>query len=79
MSFEHTNNDATDPVIFPGETIERLSQYVDFIRIMQSGDLNGALSKYKLDMITYGEMAIKWSQRMTEDQDLMNRYGQMMA
>ncbi len=67
-----------DPVVFPGQPLERLSQYVDMMKIMQTGDMNGALGKYGLDMGTYGAVAQAWGVKLAADPTLNAKFSQMM-
>ena len=68
-----------DPVVFPGQPLERLSHYVDLMKIMQTGDMNGALGKYGLDMGSYGQVAQAWGVKLAADPTLNAKFARMMA
>ncbi len=68
-----------DPVVFPGQPLERLSHYVDMMKIMQTGDMNGALGKYGLDMGAYGQVAQAWGVKLASDPTLNAKFAKMMA
>ncbi len=72
------DEDPNDPIIFPGQPIECLSQYVALMKKMQSGDMEGALAEFGLDMGAYGAVAAAWAAKMTQDTSLAVKYGQMM-
>jgi hypothetical protein len=68
-----------DPLVFPGQPLARLSDYVRLMKGMQRGDMNGALRAAGLDMTSYGAAAGAWGMRMAQDPLLMNKYAAMMA
>lgn len=68
-----------DPLVFPGQPLARLSDYVRLMKAMQSGDMNGALRAAGLDMASYGAAAGAWGTRMAADAVLMNKFAAMMA
>jgi hypothetical protein len=70
---------AADPVIFPGEKLGRLSEYVALMKGVMKGDMAGALARAGIDMAGYARMAAMWGQKMATDPALAARYGQMMA
>jgi tetratricopeptide (TPR) repeat protein len=68
-----------DPVVFPGQRIERLSHYVALMKGMQGGDFNGALARAGLDMGTYVQVAQAWGVKLASDPVLTAKFSQMMA
>ena len=68
-----------DPVVFPGQPLERLSDYVGMMRIMQTGDMQGALAKYGLDMGTYSTVAQAWGVKLAADPVLNAKFSEMMT
>jgi hypothetical protein len=67
-----------DPVVFPGQRISRLSDYVRLLRGMQSGNIAGALASMGLDMNSYGAVASAWGQRLAQDPSLSQKMQRMM-
>jgi len=67
-----------DPVVFPGQPVARLSDYVGLMKGMQTGDMMGALSRYGLDMGTYSQVAMAWGQKLQADPTLNAKFAQMM-
>lgn len=68
-----------DPVVFPGSPVARLSDYVFILKEMQRGNMNGALGRYGLDMMSYATVATQWGQRVAADPVLNAKFGQMMT
>ncbi len=68
-----------DPLVFPGQRLARLSDYVRLMKGMQRGDMNGALQAAGMDMASYGAAAGAWGMRMSQDPVLMNKFTAMMA
>lgn len=68
-----------DPMVFPGQPVARLSDYVQLMKRMQTGDFNGALAAYGLDMGTYSLVMQAWGTKLGVDPTLNARFGQMMA
>ncbi len=68
-----------DPVVFPGQAVPRLSDYVRLMKGMQTGDMMGALGQFGLDMMTYGSVATAWGQKLAADPTLNARFSQMMV
>jgi hypothetical protein len=68
-----------DPVVFPGQRVARLSDYVGLMKAMQTGNMMGALNQYGLDMMGYSSVATMWGQKMASDPVLGNKFSQMMA
>lgn len=68
-----------DPVVFPGQPVARLSDYVRLMKGMQTGDMMGAIGSFGLDMTSYGSVAMAWGQRLAADPTLTARFSQMMA
>jgi tetratricopeptide (TPR) repeat protein len=70
-------NDA-DPVVFPGQRVARLSDYVRIMKGMQSGNPMGVLAQMGLDMQAYGQVATQWGQAMQRDPSLVHKFHAMM-
>jgi tetratricopeptide (TPR) repeat protein len=71
-------DDDPDPEVFPGQPVARLSDYVAILKGMQSGDMNGALRPYGLDMMSYGTVAQAWGAKMAADPVLTEKFQRMM-
>ncbi|MBI5531731.1 MAG: tetratricopeptide repeat protein [Deltaproteobacteria bacterium] len=67
-----------DPVVFPGQRIARLSDYVRVVKGMQTGNVAGALQAAGLDMNAWGQVAAAWGQRLSQDQGLAQQFQMMM-
>lgn len=67
-----------DPVVFPGQPVARLSDYVGLMKGMQTGDMMGALSRYGLDMGSYTQVMTAWGQKLQADPMLNAKFTQMM-
>ena len=67
-----------DPVVFPGQRVARLSDYVRILKGMQSGNMMGALAQYGLDMMSYGSVAQAWAAKMAADPVLTDKFSRMM-
>jgi hypothetical protein len=68
-----------DPVVFPGQRVARLSDYVRIMKGMQSGNPMGALAQAGLDMASYGQVAMQWGQAMQRDPALLAKFQRMMT
>lgn len=68
-----------DPVVFPGQPVAKLSDYVRLMKAMQGGDMMGALGQFGLDMGSYGPVAMQWGQALQADPTLNAKFGQMMG
>lgn len=68
-----------DPVVFPGQKLAKLSDYVGLMKAMQGGDMNGALRKYGLDMGGYMQASQAWGIKLASDPMLTAKFGEMMA
>lgn len=68
-----------DPVVFPGQPVAKLSDYVTMLKLMQGGDFNGALARYGLDMMTYSQVAQAWGVKLAADPTLNAKFAQMMG
>ena len=68
-----------DPVVFPGQRVPRLSDYVGLMKAMQTGNMMGALNQYGLDMMGYSSVATAWGQKLAADPILNGKFAQMMA
>jgi hypothetical protein len=67
-----------DPVVFPGQRVARLSDYVGIIKGMQTGNMMGALAKYGLDMVSYAGVATAWGTKMAADPMLTEKFNRML-
>jgi len=67
-----------DPVVFPGQRVARLSDYVRILKGMQGGNMMGALAQYGLDMMSYGQVAQAWGAKMAADPILTDKFSRMM-
>ncbi len=67
-----------DPVVFPGQRVARLSDYVRILKGMQTGNMMGALAQYGLDMMSYGSVAQAWAAKMAADPVLTDKFSRMM-
>lgn len=74
-----TDGEDPDPVVFPGQQVARLSDYVAILRDMQRGDMNGALARYGLDMSAYTKVATAWGAKMAADPGLTEKFHRMLA
>lgn len=68
-----------DPVVFPGQKVPKLSDYVGLMKAMQTGNMMGALGKYGLDMMGYASVATAWGQKLAADATLNAKFAAMMA
>jgi hypothetical protein len=68
-----------DPVVFPGQKLAKLSDYVGLMKGMQAGDMAGALKRYGLDMMSYGPVAQAWGVKMATDPVLTAKFSKMMT
>jgi hypothetical protein len=68
-----------DPVVFPGQAVQKLSDYVGILKRMQTGDMKGALAAYGLDMMSYGSVATAWGAKLAADPVLNEKFSRMMA
>ena len=68
-----------DPVVFPGQPVAKLSDYVKMMKKMQTGDMNGALKMYGLNMGSYGGVAQAWGVKLASAPVLTAKFGKMMA
>ncbi|MBN1609716.1 MAG: hypothetical protein JW940_23995 [Polyangiaceae bacterium] len=67
-----------DPVVFPGQPVARLSDYVGILKGMQTGN-TGVLGRYGLDWMSYGSVAAAWGAKMAADPMLTEKFNRMMA
>ncbi len=67
-----------DPLVFPGQPVAKLSDYVGILKGMQTGDMVGALRRYGLDMMSYGNVATAWGAKMAADPLLTEKFTRMM-
>lgn len=68
-----------DPLVFPGQKLAKLSDYVGLMKQMQKGDFNGALKKYGLDMGSYMQASQAWGIKLASDPTLNQKFGKMMT
>jgi hypothetical protein len=67
-----------DPVVFPGQCVAKLSDYVRIMKGMQSGNAMGALAQAGLDMNGYTQVATQWGQAMQRDPSLVAKFHALM-
>jgi tetratricopeptide (TPR) repeat protein len=67
-----------DPTVFPGQRVAKLSDYVKIMKGMQTGNMMGALGAYGLDMMSYGQVATAWGQKLAADPVLNAKFSAMM-
>jgi hypothetical protein len=67
-----------DPVLFPGERLCKLSDFVRLQRAAMSGDFMGALAREGIDPGYYGTMSVKLAHRIQSDPALAMRQARMM-
>ncbi len=68
-----------DPLVFPGQPVAKLSDYVKMMKHMQTGDMNGALRMFGLNMASYGPVAQAWGVKLASDPTLTSKFSKMMA
>lgn len=68
-----------DPAVFPGQRLAKLSDYVGLMKAMQTGDFQGALKKYGLDMGSYMQASQAWGIKLASDPSLNQKFGKMMT
>lgn len=67
-----------DPVVFPGQPVAKLSDYVGILKGMQRGDMMGALAAYGLDVMSYAQVATVWGAKLAADPVLNEKFSRMM-
>lgn len=67
-----------DPVVFPGQKVQKLSDYVRIMKRMQGGDFMGAIGEYGLDMMSYSSVATAWGAKFAADPTLNEKFSRMM-
>jgi tetratricopeptide (TPR) repeat protein len=67
-----------DPLVFPGQKVAKLSDYVGILKGMQGGDMMGSLARYGIDMMSYGQIATAWGAKMAADPLLTEKFTRMM-
>jgi len=70
--------DDPDPLIFEGQPVARLSDYVAILKGMQAGDMNGALAQYGLDMGSYAQVATAWGAKLAANPVLTAKFHRLM-
>lgn len=73
------SNTDPNPLVFPGQRVQYLSDYVNILKGMQQGNMMGALAAYGLDMMSYGQVAQAWAAKMAADPVLTDKFSRMMA
>jgi tetratricopeptide (TPR) repeat protein len=68
-----------DPVVFPGQPVAKLSDYVKILKGMQGGDMNKALKPYGLTIMSYAQVAQAWGAKMAADPVLTEKFSKLMA
>jgi hypothetical protein len=68
-----------DPVLFPGERLSKMSDFVRIQKAMQRGDFPGILAREGIDMAYYGQMSIRWAQVVQSDPSLAMRYSRALT
>ncbi len=68
-----------DPVVFPGQPVARLSDYVGMMKRMQSGDFNGTLAASGLSMVAYGQVTQAWGAKLGTDPALNAKMAAMLG
>lgn len=68
-----------DPVVFPGQRVAKLSDYVRMMRHMQAGDMQGALNAFGLDMTGYMQVAQAWGTKLAQDSMLNAKFAAMLS
>jgi hypothetical protein len=68
-----------EEIIFPGSPIATVSDYVGMMRLMQTGDMTGAMAKYGMDMMSYGQVAQAWGARLASDPALNAKFMKMIT
>jgi tetratricopeptide (TPR) repeat protein len=68
-----------DPMVFPGQRVAKLSDYVKIMKGMQTGNMMGALGAYGLDMMSYSQVATAWGQKLAADPVLNAKFSAMMT
>jgi hypothetical protein len=68
-----------DPVVFPGERLSKMSDFVRIQKAMQRGDFPGVLTREGIDMGYYGQMSIRWAQAVQTDPSLAMRYARALS
>ena len=67
-----------DPLVFPGQKVQKLSDYVRIMKRMQGGDFMGAIGEYGLDMMSYSSVATAWGAKFAADPSLNEKFSRMM-
>ncbi len=70
--------DPDDVVVFPGQRVGRLSDYVRLQKGIKAGNLNGTLQALGIDMGSYAQVSMAWGQRIAADADLAIRFQRRM-
>jgi hypothetical protein len=68
-----------DVEVFPGAKVAKLSDYVKIMKMMQTGDMNGALASYGLNMTDWGTVAMEWGQKLAADPTLNAKMTKMLT
>ncbi len=68
-----------DPLLFPGQKVQKLSDYVRLMKRMQGGDFMAAIAEYGLDLTSYSSVATAWGAKLAADPGLSEKFSRMMA
>lgn len=67
-----------DPEIFPNQPVSRLSEYINLVRLAQSGQIMQAMSSANLDMANYAQVMQRWGQKIATDPNLAMKFSQRL-
>jgi len=71
--------DEGDLLVFPNGPVKRLSDYVRLTKLLQTGNMNGALAAFDLDMASYAQVLTAWGQKLASNPKLGMALARMMA
>ena len=75
--FNQSAGEQNDVIVFPGQPVAKLSDYVKIIKGMQSGNM-GVLSEYGLDMMQYAAVAQAWAPKLM-DPAISSKFATLMG
>jgi Protein of unknown function (DUF1266) len=64
--------------IFPNQPVSRLSDYVNLVRMAQTGQIMQAMASANLDMTSYAQVMQRWGQKIATDPNLAMKFSQML-
>jgi len=67
-----------DPLVFPGQKVAKLSDYVAMMKRMQTGDMAGAIARFGLDMAGYAQVMQAWGGKLASDPMLNAKMAKLM-